>query len=259
MKYYITKDRGVGWDAFLKAPDAWGVSKNQLKRAEKVTPGDTLLHYIDRVHVWAGYSTATGMPRKNDRDSQADWLAALPYVIPIERGIWLKKHEISWLKKKHETSSPEICELPKKQFHRQVTFTSLEPSDAQAIIAAINVAQSAVESEVTDPLFDERWNAGAESYYWEIERETAGGKCRLCGEDVADWAFRVKNALLQAGVILSNEELEAIRGGFLDVAHIIPRHASGPLEPDNVRALCPTCHRIIDRLGDRGTALLRKI
>jgi hypothetical protein len=67
------------------------VSENQRRLAKKVALGDILLHYIDHAHAWAGYSTVSGALQENHRDSHVDWLAALPYVIPIERGVWLKE------------------------------------------------------------------------------------------------------------------------------------------------------------------------
>ena len=85
MVYCVTKDCGTGWDDTLKSPkpEAWGVSERQRSLAEKIRPGDVFLHYIDRVHAWAGYSMVTGKLQANDRDLHPDWVDALPQVIPI--------------------------------------------------------------------------------------------------------------------------------------------------------------------------------
>jgi 5-methylcytosine-specific restriction endonuclease McrA len=100
--------------------------------------------------------------------------------------------------------------------------------------------------------FHERWMNGAEDYYKGIVKGLAGGKCWLCGEDVASWATR-------ANIGLSSDEVESIRDSFLDAAHIVADCDLGPMTPDNLRPLCPSCHRVVDRLSDeRREKLLRK-
>lgn len=39
-------------------------------------------------------------------------------------------------------------------------------------------------------------------------------------------------------------------GSFLDAAHIVADCDSGPMTPDNLRPLCPNCHRVVDRLSN---------
>lgn len=233
VEYRITKECGVGWGEPLPAIAAWGVSESQRRLAKNVIPGDILLHYIDHAHAWAGYSVVSDVLQKNDRDSHPDWLAALPDVIPINRGIWLNMHQCE--------HTAAILGLPDKHYNRQVAFTSVPASEAKLIIAAIDAAQ-AVQSMASDA-FQKRWRIGAENYYGDIVRGLAGGKCWLCGDDAASWATR-------AGMALSKEELESICDSFLDVAHIKARSNLGPMTPDNLRALCPNCHRFVDRLSE---------
>lgn len=72
----------------------------------------------------------------------------------------------------------------------------------------------------------------------------ASGRCQLCGEDASAWSGR-------SAVVLSDPELASLRESFLDVAHIVADCQRGTMMPDNLRALCPTCHRVVDRLPDQ--------
>jgi 5-methylcytosine-specific restriction endonuclease McrA len=240
VTYRITKEIGTGWSESLDCQEtAWGVSESQQSRAASVEPGDIFLHFIDYAHAWAGYSTVTGELRKNDRDSHADWLAALPYVIPIERATWLDVGQCE--------GTLSIPGLSHQNFHRQATFTRLQDSDAECIIAAIDEAVSS-RSEPSES-FRSRWNAHAEGYYKGIVKGLARGRCQLCGEDAGDWSRR-------CGVALSGAERASLRETFLDAAHIVADHQQGSMTPDNLRALCPTCHRMVDRLSDERRAEL---
>ncbi len=244
VKYRITKDCGTGWTGWAaKSLDpariAWGVSNSQHRLAKNVVPGDIFLHYIDNVHAWAGWSTVSGSLRDNHRDSHADWLAALPYVIPIRRGTWLNEDQCE--------RTVTVPRLSAKHYHRQAAFTIIPPTEAELITEAIDTAV-AVQSTASS-LFKERWVIGAESYYKGIVKQLAGGKCWLCQEDAASWAARAK-------ILTSNEELQKIRDCFLDAAHILPDCELGPMTPDNLRALCPNCHRVVDRLSKERREML---
>jgi len=241
--YRITKDCGVGWDKTLSpAAAAWGVSETQRRLAKNVAPGDIFLHYIDYAHAWAGYSTVIGALQENHRDSDADWLAALPSVIPIEPRVWLNEGQCE--------RTVAVPRLSDKHYQRRKAFTVIPPTEAELIIEAIDAA-GAVQSTVSSA-FHERWVTGAENYYKGIVKGLARGKCWLCEEDAASWATRTK-------ISISEKEIERIRDAFLDAAHIFPNCALGPMTPDNLRPLCPTCHRIVDRLSnDRREKLLRK-
>ena len=234
MEYRITKDCGTGWAATIdQSAASWGVSESQRQLAARVAPGDIFLHYIDHVHAWAGYSTVTGEAEDNQRDSQPDWLAALPIVIPIKPGVWL-----------HEGQCEEtvvVHGLPEKHYERQVAFTSIPVAEAILIIKAIESA-SASKPTVSQG-FHKRWMDGAESYYKGIVKGLAQGKCRMCRQDATSW-------IALARVSLSREETDSIRDAFLDAAHIDPNCKGGPMTPVNLRALCPNCHRIVDRLPD---------
>lgn len=244
MKYRITKDCGTGWDDALGfSAAAWGVSESQRSLVERVAPGDVLLHYIDHAHAWAGYSRVGGAVQDNRRDSQRDWLAALPFAIPIEPGVWLDEGRCEL--------TVVVPGLPDKHYERQVAFTSIPAAEAVLIIEAIETADTS--RCPPSPRFHERWKQDAESYYKGIVKALADGRCRLCGKDAAAWIAR---AALQVSV----EEAAAIRGAFLDAAHIVSARDHGPMTPDNLRALCPNCHRIIDRLpAERRQELLRGI
>lgn len=244
MAYRITKECGAGWDESLDpAAAAWGVSTSQRRLASKVVAGDIFLHYIDYARAWAGYSTVRGSIQDNDRDSHSDWLAALPYVIPIEPGKWLNEGQCE--------RTVSVPRLSGKHYYRRAAFTLIPSTEAELIIDAVNAAF--VVQPTPSALFHGRWVVGAESYYKSIVKRLAGGKCRLCGEDAASWATRVKISMLE-------EELEGIRDCFLDAAHIVADCNLGPMTPNNLRALCPTCHRIVDRLSnERRETLMRNI
>jgi hypothetical protein len=249
MVYRITKDCGTGWDEMHKgsAEAAWGVSERQRSLAEKVRPGDVFLHYIDRVHAWAGYSEVTGILQKNNRDSHPDWVEALPGVIPIARGRWLTEEQCE-----HTVRIPALSD---KHYERQVTFTAVDPEEAHIIIAAI-VGTPDVPRGQSSPVFHALWVEGAEGYYKEIIKDRANGKCRLCGEDGVSWAAKLK----LVGLEVREQDKERIANSFLDAAHIVPNFNLGPAEPDNLRALCPNCHRVVDRLPrDQSETLLRRI
>lgn len=239
MNYRITKECGVAWRESCNVPlEAWGVSKEQYTRAQKVAPEDVLLHYIYGIRAWGGYSTVAERVNENTRDKNTDWRAALPYAITLKNCVWLDVGQAE--------TTVDIPDLPAKHYHRQVTFTSIPESEAQCVIAAIDKAKTL---QVTpSPKLEAFWNAGADAYYWEIEKALAKGKCRLCGDDVSSWMKRISQILAGSSLTLSGDQLSDLRDSFVDVAHIIAKADAGPLMPNNVRALCPTCHRVIDRL-----------
>jgi hypothetical protein len=235
VAYRITKDCGRGWDDILsKSYTAWGVSRTQQALAEKVATGDIFLHYIDHARSWAGYSKVTGHVQENRRDSEQAWIKALPFVIPIECGKWLDEGQCEQCK-----HAVEVLGLPAKHYERQVTFTSIPASEARLIVEAIHRAASL--KQTVSENFHQRWGEGADAYYKRIVKTLANGKCQLCKADAASWAAG-------AGIKMSGSEVAEIGDAFLDAAHIVPNCDSGPMEPDNARALCPNCHRLIDSL-----------
>ena len=245
MEYRITKDCGTGWDESyalkMQATVSWGVSDNQRWLAEKVAPGDIFLHYIDHAHVWAGYSTVS--KALHDSEECGDWLEALPHAILVKPVIWLNKDQC------HTTRV--VPELSGKHYHRQRAFTSIPANEASLIIEAIKNA-SASQSK-PGIKFEESWTAEAESYYKRIVKNRAFGKCRICGESAESWIDRIP-------ITATKDEIAYIHDAFLDAAHITPVYRSGKMTPDNLRALCPNCHRIVDRLSqERREALLLKI
>lgn len=150
MAYRITKEIGTGWsESFDCDETAWGVSESQRKLAKNAKTGDVFIHYIDHTHAWAGHSTVTGELRKNERDSQADWLAALPYVIPIKRRTWLNAGQCE--------GTVAIPGLSPKHYNRQAAFTQLPEPDAKCIMAAIDGA--AATQPAPSEQFLVRWNA----------------------------------------------------------------------------------------------------
>jgi hypothetical protein len=249
MVYRITKDCGTGWDEMHDgfAETAWGVSERQRPLAEKVRPGDVFLHYIDRVHAWAGYSEVTGILQINNRDSHPDWVDALPGVIPIAKGRWLTEAQCE-----HTVRIPALSE---KHYERQVAFTAVDPEEARIIIAAIDGVPDIVKEQSSQD-FHALWIEGAGGYYKDIVKGQANGKCRLCGEDGVSWAAKLKLVGLEVG----EQDKLRIANSFLDAAHIVPNSILGPVEPDNLRALYPNCHRVVDRLPrDQSESLLRGI
>ena len=66
-----------------------------------------------------------------------------------------------------------------------------------------------------------------------------------------DWIDRVRKEFQGISLELAADQLKKLHWGFLKVAHVVPKSMGGAMMPDNVRALCPTCHRVVDRLpGD---------
>ncbi|HUG67575.1 MAG TPA: HNH endonuclease [Pirellulaceae bacterium] len=233
MAYRITKDCGTGWDECELVDEKWGLSDRQRRLAEKCQEGDVFLHFIDHVQAWAGYSEVIGTLQKNDRDSHTDWISALPWVIPIRKIRWLTKNECQ--------ATLDIPGLSHKNFHRQVTFSTVCEDDGNLIAAAIENAAKVAVSEPS-PDFESKWCEGAEAYYSHIAKTLAEGKCWLCGMSAADW-------MKCAG--LTDLLCDSLKVGFLDAAHIMSRRENGSVTPDNIRALCPNCHRIVDRLGPK--------
>ena len=235
MAFRITMDCGAGWDELLssKAPYTWGVSQTQRRIAKNIAAGDVLLHYIVRPRVWAGYSVVLDSIQDNNRDSKCDQ-EAHPVVIPIECSVWLRMDQC-----------PQTFTIPGLSaihYHRKPTFTVVNENDAIRIKAAIDAARD--QQSTVDEDFADRWAFGSDNFYWPITRALAAGKCWLCGETAANWE---QKHLTTLG--LSEDELKKIRRDFIDVAHIKARAEGGPITPDNVRALCPTCHRMVDRLS----------
>ena len=240
MQYRITKDCGTGWDDALQSVGlkAWGVSDKQYARASKVQTGDVFLHYIDHTHTWAGYSSVKGTLQENDRDSHPDWANALPWVIHIQKSVWLTEGECE--------RTVSIQGLSDKSYNRQAAFTAIgDIEDAKRVIAAIDNAAT-LSGQQPSSEFDARWRQGAGAYYKQIVKDLAKGTCRLCGQDGPSWAAK------QVGVSPRDEDTAKIVYGFLDAAHIVPHcQPGGSMTPDNLRALCPNCHRVVDRLPQK--------
>jgi len=226
-----------------------GVSERQHSLAEKVRLGDVFLHYIDGVHAWAGYSMVKSKLKANDHDSHPDWVAAHPKVILIERRVWLTETQCE--------NTVRIPALSDKHYERQVAFTAVDPKEALLIIAAIKGTPD-VPGGQPSPEFHATWIKGAKGYYKRIVKDRAKGKCRLCGEDGISWA-----AAKLVGIDVEERDRVRIADGFLDAAHIVSDCDLGSMTPDNLRALCPNCHRVIDRLPRKQRKqreeLLRKI
>lgn len=242
MAFRITMDCGVGWNEHLdsKAPYTWGVSKTQQRIAKSIAGGDILLHYIVRPRAWAGYSVVLNSVQQNNRDSLSD-RDAHPVVIPIEQGVWLDMGQAA-----HTLKIPELSAI---QYHRKPTFTVVNQDDSTKIKATIDAAKC--QQAKADKDFSDLWAFGSDNYYWPITRAVAAGRCWLCGDTAADWER--KHLKLQ----LTEDELKKLRRDFIDIAHIKARVEGGPITPDNVRALCPTCHRMVDRLStDRKLELM---
>jgi len=234
MEYRITKDCGVGWNWMLndKAPHSWGVSASQQRIAKNIAAGDFLLHFIDRARAWAGYSVVLDSMHDNTSNSEAD-REAHPKLIPIESKVWLTMDQ--------SCSTTLIRGMSALHYHRKPTFTTVNLSDAKLIQAAIDTAKNH-----TDPAgkeFQDKWNIAPDDFYWHIARSVSGGRCWLCKETADSWIEKNFGEFK-----LTEAERNRIRQGFVDIAHIKDRAAGGPIAPDNVRALCPTCHRIVDRL-----------
>lgn len=248
MDYRITKDCGAGWDEAYALKDqatvSWGVSDNQKSLAKKVAPRDIFLHYIDHAHVWAGYSTVIGALCDNDESGVR--LEALPYAVRIKRDVWLSKDQCQ------NTRDVDVPGLAGKHYHLRRAFTSISADEARLIIEAIN---STVASQPKPSVaFDESWMADAESYYKGIVKGKACGKCRMCGENAESWIRRIP------AIMATKEEVARMHDAFLDAAHIVPVLLNGRMIPENLRALCPNCHRIVDRLSpERRETLLRGI
>jgi len=244
LRYFITKEFGTGWSESLTLADtAWGVSESQRGVAKNVAPEDIFLHFIDRAYSWAGFSTVTGNLQENHRDSHRCWLAALPYAIPIKPGIWLNEGQCE--------QTVLIHGLRGKHYYRQKAFTQIQASEGRLIMDAIEAA--AIASQEPSEEFHAKWIAHAESYYKGIAISQANGKCRMWGDNATTWAARAKTQLYE-------KELAKLHDSFLDVAHIVADSKSGSMTPDNLRALCPSCHRVVDRLSDeRRGELLRNI
>ena len=244
MRYYIVKDCGAGWDDWLKSESAdWGVSKSQKPLACKVAQGDVMLHYIDHVNAWSGYSEVIGALMDNTRDENRDWRVALPWVVPLRRVINLNKQQ---------------CMLTRnliriRDRHRQRAFTTVPETEAHVIIEAIKAAEKSA-GQAEDQEFNEQWGQGADDYYGSIQKEKAGYKCEVCGADGIAWAKKYLGGLLRKG----DEDSEP--DWFLEAAHIVPRCKNGPATPDNLRAVCGNCHHLIDRLpDDEKTAYLKSL
>ncbi len=233
MEYRITKDCGTGWGNPSAVTEIeWGISDSQRQLALTVEEGDTLLHYIDYANVWAGYSTVTGRMQPNNGDTDAATRDAFPNTIKIKGEVWLNAGQCQ------RTAS--ISGLSHPNHHRQNVFTRIPPADAELIIATIKAAAAADEPALSVD-FMGRWKSGAEGYYKGIVKNLARGICWLCKTNAAAW-------LADRGIDLPAPEVEKIRAGFLDAAHIKAHSKGGLMEPDNLRALCPNCHRMVDRL-----------
>jgi len=243
MEYRITKDCGLGWNFNLetKPPHAWSVAKAQVRIAANIKAGDILLHFIDGPRAWAGYSVVLDEMQDNTSESETD-REAHPKVIPTECGVWLTMDQCF-----NTVAIPGLSSL---QYHRKRTFTVFNLTDAKLIQAAIDAAQT--QTSIADEQFKLKWNVAPDGFYWHIARDTAGGQCWLCKETAATWLEKHFGTF-----VLTDEERNRIHRSFVDIAHIQARSDLGPIAPDNVRALCPTCHRIVDRLSpERKTELL---
>jgi hypothetical protein len=236
MQYFMTKEIGAAWSESSGIFDnRWGVAQGQLRLAKRVEPGDVLLHFVDSVRSWVGYSTAAGPVQENNLDREVDWRAALPFVIPIQKEVWLDEGQAQ-----HSNQIPALSHC---HFHRVVAFRIVSPADGEVVVAGIKNAANREPGEIDDE-FHQRWLKHAESFYKEIVIRLANGRCQLCGDDARTWADAVRFPLTES-------EVEKFRTSFLDVAHIKPNCQQGSMLADNLRALCPTCHRVADRLSDK--------
>lgn len=242
MNFHITQDCGRGWDCVLKDEGfrGWGVATSQERFAKNVQAGDILLHYINRPRAWAGYSIVLDRMQPNTSGSQVD-REAHPKVIPIKRQVWLTRDQ--------SALTVGIAGLSPLHYHRKPSFTVINSTDASLITTAIDAVQT--ETSTANEEFCEQWKFGSDGFYWTITRNNAEGKCWLCKETAATWIEK------HPQIALKGDELSQVLFSFVEVAHIQARAHGGPITPENVRALCPTCHHIVDLLSpERKTELL---
>ncbi|MCA9221203.1 MAG: HNH endonuclease [Planctomycetales bacterium] len=237
MPYRITKDCGASWEhPYTAAVATWGVSERQLKLAKAVAVGDIFLHFVDCVQAWAGHSEVIGPLQPNEHEEHADWKAALPWVIPIEKRTWLTRDLC--------VNTQRVDGLSHAHFHRQVTFSAMQNADdGKRIAEAIDAAASASPG-VPSEEFLEKWNQGAEGYFKQIVKDLAQGACWLCGATAKSWMRPIHEQLGETSAL-------KLGSGFLDAAHIEPHSDGGSMNPDNLRALCPNCHHVVDRLPEQ--------
>jgi hypothetical protein len=229
----FTRDCGPGWEFALKdRSGGWGVATSQERFAKNVQHGDVLLHYINRPRAWSGYSLAVGKMQPNTSESQVD-REVHPNVIPIQRQEWLPKDQCS--------HTVEIAGLSALHYHRKPAFTIVNPTDANLIKAAIDAAQT--EPSHANDEFREQWKFGSDGFYWTITRKNAEGQCWLYKETAETWIEKHPQIALKA------DERSQVLFSFVEVAHIQARAEGGPIVPENVRALYPTCHHIVDLLS----------
>lgn len=244
MEFRITQDNGPGWEWALKDETSrgWGVASSQERFAKSIQAGDILLHFINRPRAWAGYSRVLGTMQPNMSSSLVD-REAHPNVIPIQRQIWLSRDQSS--------QTVEIAALSRLNYHRKPAFTIVNRADAALIEAAIIAAHGQTLSASKE--FCEKWKFGSDGFYWTITRNNAAGICWLCKESAATWIEK------HPQIALTEDERSEIRSSFIEVAHIHARADGGPIVPENVRALCPTCHLIVDLLSvERKKELLQE-
>lgn len=234
MASRITQDSGPGWDWALKEEGSrgWGVATSQERFAKNVQPGDILLHYVNRPRAWAGYSIVLDRMQPNTSESLVD-CEAHPNVIPIQRQVWLTRDQSS--------NTVGTAGLSPLHYHRKPAFTIVNLTDASLIKTAIDAAQGGTSN--ANETFCEQWKFGSDGFYWTITRNNADGKCWLCKETAATWIEK------HPQIALKDDELSEVLFSFVEVAHIQARAHGGLITPENVRALCPTCHHIVDLLS----------
>ncbi len=254
ITYWVEISLGIDWsNETSPETQRWDneceparLSASQYTRAKNVHVGDILLHYVNGVHCWAGYSHVVAPPTQT-LNPQTEEDKAYPYSMRIKQG--------KWLNSPHECfTTRTIPGLSHYNWHRK-GYVRVKPTDAALIMKAVNDT-SGKKIATADNAFLEKWEVLRDANASNLCKRIAGYQCELCKQKdhssgtLQSWCERLS---IEPSTLRKSD---TALGWFVHAHHIKPVSDKGNAGLNNLLCVCPNCHRMVQRLDEDG---LRKL
>ena len=248
---WLYEPRGADSERFRRSY----VRSGQEQRAKKaVEEGGFLLSYVTGIQCWAGVFKITGRELRNS-DGDTAWDRAFGSYFDVKPIDMLRSPAKCFLGRESLIRSGHdgrgiynhildvtVCE---RICSRIKTVAAMSEGDAEA--------EANADSEFAD--FKRSWKEalGRSTFLRRLIIEQSGGQCSICEVTKQEWIDRI----LVRGKWPAPLAIDRIRGDDFELLHAHHRDwvkDGGTARLANLMAVCPNCHDLLTRAGNRRKA-----